>query len=378
MITCLFLLSLVSNFSCQVLAIYDPLSVSNNKYGIHILETTEIEKASQFVNSSGGRWGYVTIPIRANDRDLEKWTRFMEDCRKYTVIPILRIASFPVGGQWAAPNEYDLIDFANFLDELPWPTRNRYIVVYNEPNHQGEWGGFVNPIEYAKILGQALEVFHKKNPDFFVIAAGLDASAPNGVGSMQAYVYQKAMHQAWPGIFNQVDGLAFHAYGNPGFSTPPNIFNRVNVVSYRYELNNLASFSGPEVMQKPIFITESGWVWNSQAKSQSWLKRSFENIWVDKNIVAITPFILSAQDGPFTDFSFTDKNGEFLPFALEIMNIPKVEGKPQVSENAQAKEPAVEGVDKINWSWIGNSPQISSHGWLDWLAQKILDILILR
>ncbi len=51
-------------------AIYDPLSVSNNRFGIHILNPSEVEKAAELVNSSGGDWGYVTIPIRANDRDL--------------------------------------------------------------------------------------------------------------------------------------------------------------------------------------------------------------------------------------------------------------------------------------------------------------------
>ena len=39
-----------------------------------------------------------------------------------------------------APNEYDLIDFANFLNQLPWPVNNRYVIIYNEPNQENEWG----------------------------------------------------------------------------------------------------------------------------------------------------------------------------------------------------------------------------------------------
>ena len=346
------------------LAIYDPLSVPNNKFGIHILETSEINKAAEFVNSSGGNWGYATIPIRANDRDLEKWTKFMEDCRKLKVIPLLRIASFPVEGHWMAPNEYDLVDFANFLDELPWPTKNRYVIIYNEPNHQGEWGGFVNPAEYARVLDRSLDIFHKRNSDFFVISAGLDASAPNGNNSMRAFDYEWAMNNAWPGIFDRVDGWAFHAYGNPAFSTYPNIYSRVNVASYRYEIGKIREIGGMGGT-KPIFVTEAGWI------NGSWLKYAFTEIWTEENIVAITPFVLSAQDGPFVDFSFM-RGSEFLGFAKEIMSLPKVTGSPKVNDRGYQGD---QGSGKINPSWTGNLPRISNHGWLSLAVQKILAML---
>lgn len=309
-------------FIAPVKATYDPFSVSNNLYGIHILETTEIEKAAELVNSSGGDWGYVTIPIRANERDLNKWTEFMNKAKEKHIIPILRIASFPVGDHWMAPNEYDLIDFANFLDQLPWPTANRYIVVYNEPNHESEWGGFVSPGEYARVLDRAIDIFHKRNPDFFVISAGLDASAPNGNNSMSAYDYEWAMNNSWPGIFERVDGLSFHAYGNPAFSTYPNSYSRVNISSYHYEY----SYSD----KKPIFLTEAGW------KSGGWYMTAFENFWIDQNIVAITPFLLSAQNGPFIDFSFIDNNNQWKPFARELMITPKTSGKPQIASENKA------------------------------------------
>lgn len=345
----------------SVLAIYDPSSVPNNKFGIHILETTEIEKAAELVNSTGGQWGYTTIPIRANERDLDKWTKFMEDCGRLRIIPILRIASFPVGDHWMAPNEYDLVDFANFLDELPWPTKNRYVVVYNEPNHQGEWGGFVDPAEYARVLDRATDIFHKRNADFFVISAGLDASAPSSANSLRAYDYEWAMNQAWPGVFERVDGLSFHAYGNPGFASYPNVASRVNVASYRFELGWLGSLGGlGDITKKPIFLTEAGWV------GGGWLTYAFENVWTDDNIVAITPFVLSAQDGPFAEFSFT-RNNEFLPFAKEIMSLPKTAGNPQLAERPKSVTmPA---------KWNGNLPQMLSPGLIgSWLA-KLLAML---
>ncbi len=294
--------------------IYDPLSVPNNKFGIHILEPAEISKAAEFANSSGGEWGYATIPIRANDRNLEKWTKFMADCRQYQIIPILRIASFPVDDHWMSPNEYDLVDFANFLNELPWPTKNRYIVVYNEPNHGFEWGGFVDPAEYARVLDRAVYIFHQTHADFFVISAGLDASS-------NPYNYYQTMLSAWPEVLNKVDGLSFHAYGNPAFSTYPNIYSPVNIASYRFEQNYLG-------LQKPIFLTEAGW------HNGGWLKMAFTDIWTDANIVAITPFLLNAQEGPFVNFSFLGQDHNFKSFAQEIITLPKIKGSPKLTDTS--------------------------------------------
>ena len=52
-------------------------------------------------------------------------------------------------------------------------------------------------------------------------------------------------------------------------------------------------------------------------------------MWSENNIVAITPFLLTAHDGPFAGFSFTD--GDFKPFAQDLMKIGKTAGKPQLA-----------------------------------------------
>src|SRR3989344_2674727 len=100
----------------SLFAFYDPLSIPNNKYGVHILEPGEITKAAKLVNSSGGDWGYVTIPIRSDDRDRDKWTKFFESSRLLHLIPLIRLATYPDGGTWVRPTPYDLVDFANFLE----------------------------------------------------------------------------------------------------------------------------------------------------------------------------------------------------------------------------------------------------------------------
>lgn len=325
-----FLIFLFLAFPTRILAIYNPLSVPNNKYGIHILETAEVEKAAELVNSNGGQWGYVTIPIRANERDLKKWTKFMEDCQKLKIIPILRIASFPVqppNGEpsWMAPNEYDLVDFANFLDQLPWPIKNRYVIVYNETNHNNEWGGFVNASEYARVLDRAIDIFHKRNADFFIISAGLDSSVGN------EYDYLWEMNAAWPGIFSRIDGFAIHVYSHPNFEE--------NYLCQNFSVCNLK-----------IFITES------------------DNFFpVKENVVAITPFVLNAQAGPFVRFSFIDQNGRWKNVAQEILDLPKIAGQPQLSEKSVKIEP----------TWNGNLPRISNLDLKTSLSQIFSRILML-
>ena len=125
-------------------AIVSPLSVPNNRIGVHILDPNEIFDAAKLVNSGGGDWGYVTIPIRSDDRDLAKWTQFMQAAGRLHLIPIIRLITYHSSGQWVAPTAYDLVDFSNFLNGLPWPVKNRYIVLFNEPNHAKEWGGTVS------------------------------------------------------------------------------------------------------------------------------------------------------------------------------------------------------------------------------------------
>lgn len=326
------LLSLMFGQAIQrpVFAKYGPLTVSNNRFGIHILEPGEIEKAAAFVNSNGGEWGYVTIPIRVNDLDLDKWTKFMNDCSRLKVIPILRIASYPKDASWVAPNEWDLVDFSNFLSDLPWPIRNRYVIVYNEPNHKNEWGGFVNPSEYARVLSRAADIFHKKHEDYFIIGAGMDSSAPTSNESLNIYSYFTQMDLGVPGIFKQIDGMSYHSYGNPAFSASPNLYSLVNVNGFRNEVDYLKQRYDVDL---PIFLTEAGWNHDQLSDNQmtTYYDYAFTNVWTD-DVVSVTPFLLQAGDGPFKGFSFINKDGDNFDFAKKIMSYQKNKGMPQIAQ----------------------------------------------
>src|SRR5882724_2789065 len=331
---CLFFFSLllfICLFPKQTYALDNPLTHPNNKIGIHILFDTELPQAARFVNSNGGDWGYITIPIQTGDKNLAKWQKFMHDCKKYHVIPILRLATegdYFNTKVWRKPQLIDIIDFANFLNALDWPTKNRYIIVFNEVNRGDEWGGETNPQEYANILSFAVTVFKSKSPDYFIISAGLDNAAPNqGTDFINEYTYLKAMNTFFPAIFTQVDGMASHSYPNPGFSQPPDANSTMGAGSFKYEQDLINSLDGKLL---PVFITETGW--SSQTVSDAlriqYYQDAFANIWNDSSIVAITPFLLEANSGPFQKFSFLTATGAATQQYQTIVNLPKVKGTP--------------------------------------------------
>lgn len=302
---------------------YDPLLVPNNRVGVHISEPSEVNAAAKLVNSSGGDWGYVTIPIRSNDLIREKWQEFFLATRRLHLIPIVRLTTYPNGGTWVTPNAYDLVDFANFLTDMPWPTKNRYVVLFNEPNHGSEWGGQINPEEYATLLIEARNIFKSRSDDFFLLSAGLDMSAPNSASSLDALAYYRRMSQAQPDWYTAIDGLAVHAYPNPAFSSSPYSRTRYSIISYRFEQDALR---GLGYRPKPVFITETGWPADTAFYTAAY------KVWAADSVVAITPFLLFAGVGDFAKFSLLDITGSPKSTYREIFALGKTSGSPLLAD----------------------------------------------
>ncbi len=323
-----------SLISPKAQAIYDPSSKPNNIVGIHILFPSELQDAAKLVNSSGGDWGYITIPIQSTDLNIQKWQSFMDDCRKFHLIPIIRLATngdYFNQSSWEKPNDYNVLDFANFLNSLNWPTKNRYVIVYNEPNRGDEWGGAPNASEYAGILDYAVHAFKERSDDFFILSAGLDNASDNVSGqSINEYTFMRQMDAAVPGIFGEIDGIASHSYPNPGFSQPPLSYGYEGVSSFKYE-ENLASYLGNKNL--PVFITETGWTDNQIPESVQaiYYKESFNSIWNDKDVIAVTPFLLTAGAGPFEQFSFINGSSDKSQKYLTLQKLPKPKGQPDIN-----------------------------------------------
>lgn len=303
----LFLLSV-----SKVFAVENPLTVANNKFGIHIISPTieEASSAAQLVNSTGGDWGYVTIVIQSNDRKKDKWQEFFNVLRRFHLVPIVRLAIYPVTSYWEKPKEEDSKVWADFLDSLVWPTKNRYVVVYNEPNHAQEWGNSADPKEYAQILSQTIDALKQKSEDFFVLNAGLDASAPNSPPEyFDEASFLAEMEKSFPGIFEKLDGWVSHSYPNPGFVGSPTAFGRGSVRTFLWELSTIKTNK-----HLPVFITETGWkhaeginydrYLPTSSTVGEYLKTAFSQPWSDPNIVAVSPFLLSYEEPLFTHFSF--------------------------------------------------------------------------
>lgn len=321
----------------MVLAITDPLAVQNNKIGIHILFSDELETASKIVNNDGkGSWGYVTIPIQASDRDRLKWQRFLDQCKDKKVIPIIRVATVPEGSNWAEPNSFDLVDFANFLGDLSWPTVNQYVVIFNEVNRSDEYGGFVSPEKYSDILSNAIDIFKAKSPDFYILPAGLDNAASNSRTSLNWRLYLERMYLRHPDIFNKIDGWTAHSYPNPDFSARADLSGSNKIDSYRTDLKYIHLFSTKKL---PVFITETGWSgkYLSDHQIALYYQYALTHQWADANIVAITPFLLSAQDGPFSEFSFKNTDGSLKEFST-IFSSFSIKGEPLLPVATQTAE----------------------------------------
>ncbi len=344
------MLLFITLFFCHqpVRALYDPRSVPNNKYGVHLADTNDIADAAQLVNSSGGEWGYLTIVIHETDRDIGKWQEIFNQLRRLKIIPIVRLATHVDKNGWAIPRETTFDEWVDFLSKLNWVSENRYVVLFNEPNHAGEWGGELNPEDYAKAVVTLGRKLKEANPDFFILPAGFDASAASDGRSLDAVQYIKRMITAEPEILTLIDGWTSHSYPNPGFSAGPLQTGRGSLKSYEWELSLLRQYGLNRDL--PVFITETGWLHNqgkvynpkylSTQTVSRYLETAADQVWSDPNIVAVTPFIFSYQDEPFDHFSFKQfRMSEYYPHFYAYQSIPKQEGEPRQHRSFEMTEP---------------------------------------
>lgn len=329
----LLLINYLFIFKTTTYAILDPTSFPNNKFGIHIISPVpdELSRAATLVNSSGGVWGYVTFIIQANDRNENKWQEFFRELRRNHLIPIVRIASKPTGDFWQRPEEVEAKKWAQFLDSLNWPIKNRYIIIYNEPNHGKEWGDLTDPGSYAEALNSTIDALKNKSPDFFVLNGGFDQSTPDEAPQFfDEEKFLEEMQRSVPGIFEKLDGWASHSYPNPNFAGSPQDSGKKSIRGFSWELETLKKLGVKKDL--PVFITETGWKHSEGLNPDPTLpdsgkvgenfKVAFEQVWNDQRVLAVTPFILNYPNPPFDHFAFLD------PQYRAVSNLTKKRGEP--------------------------------------------------
>ncbi len=336
----------------------------NNFYGIHLAQPHEQDliDAANLVNSQGGKWGYVTLVLQENDLDKNKWQNIFDKLRELKLIPIIRLATQPENGTWRRSKVEDINKWVEFLDSLNWVIKERYIVLFNEPNHGSEWGGAIDEKSFFEVSFRLAKALKEKNQDFFLMLAGFDASAPSMPPKYQdeeiflrkiftreesqkdELIYQGInCYQEKITCFEKLfDGWASHSYPNPDFSGNPYEFGRGTVRTYLWELELLKNLGINKDL--PVFITETGWKRGRLSELQ--VARNFQIIFqeiylIDSRIKAVTPFILNYQEDPFLEFSWKkpEKN-DYTAFArpckscmfyeqyILVESLPKIAGKP--------------------------------------------------
>jgi hypothetical protein len=320
----------------NVKAVENPLAVPNNPVGIHVLQEKDLENAANLVNSSGGDWGYVTLVIREDERNIENWQQIFDKMRRLHLIPIVRLASRQTDDGWKRPELSDIKNWVYFLNSLNWVVKNRYVVLGNEPNHANEWGGDVNPEEYTDYIISFSKQLKNASDDFFVLPAGLDASTPTSKNSVSESDFLMDMYEYNKNFSNHIDGWTSHSYPNPNFSGSESDVGRGTIKNYEWELTYLKEL-GVEKEFK-VFITETGWAHDKDGKNNGFssvedisksLTTAFEKVWRDERIVAITPFVLNYQEEPFDIFSWQKPDGEFYKFYYDVRNLSKNKGEPE-------------------------------------------------
>lgn len=326
----------------RAIAIYDPTSVSNNRFGIHIVNTEDLEDAAKLVNSSGGDWGYVTLIITKNDRDFSKWQGVLDKMRELHLIPIIRIATLGDGENWQKPSFGEIDGWASFLSSLNWVIQNRYVVIGNEVNLGREWGGEVNPEEYATYLKTFSQKLKKACADFFVMPAGLDASLKTSKTSLEEATFIRMMLIKEPDLFEFVDGWASHSYPNPAFAGSEYAHGRGTVRTFSWELDLLRRLGVRK--QLPVFISETGWSRETNSNLEAKFGYALTRVWNDKRVVAVTPFILNYEFPPFADFSWK-VGGSFDGLYTSVQALTKTKGVPIQVEAGQITRIFVPAID---------------------------------
>lgn len=280
--------------------------------GVHILQVEDLHDAEELleVSENSTEWKYVTIPYTLADiHQQDKWQEFFNTCKNFKIQPILRLATEHSDHGWKRPNYRDIISFSTALRALEWPNDERIIIVFNEPNHQGEWDGNISPSEYADILEFTARWFHTEQQQYVVLPAALDLAAPSGSSTMEAFTFWRQALEHQPDLFTFIDAWNSHSYPNPAFSSSPFLTTKNSIRGYQHELQFVKTVSQRELQ---VYITETGWAenWSTHWKLTDYYRYTAKYVWSDPRVKAVTPFLLKGSPGPFATFSFLDEHGQ--------------------------------------------------------------------
>jgi hypothetical protein len=305
----------------------------NNKFGMYMLPNVgQVPEVAKLVNSNGGDWGYVLIPVFITERSPAQLQPFFTTLKEHHLIPIVQLSAHKFN-----PGEFDWPGIAGFLGSLEWPTNTRFITIFNETNDEKYWDHRIAPEEYAVALNDAVTAFKTASGQFFMMNGAFNSSARSGSQYLSEDVYMQRMNNAVPGIFKRLDGWATHPYPQPEFSgdiynMPGHYQTRDQIRNYEWEMQLLRGYG---VSGLPIFATETGWAhkegnhpkkeYKPATQTAKYLDDAFRNHWLpNPQIVAILPFIWKMEIA--SNFEWVKPDGTYYPQYDVMKNIPKVKG----------------------------------------------------
>lgn len=327
---------------------YSPILASDhNIFGLHLTQTNDLAISKDIINSSGGDWGWATIVLRLDQLDHDTWQEFMDNCRKYHIIPIIRLGTIMDQNAWKQPSLSDIDNLANFLNSLNWPTKTQYITPFNEINHASEWGGTIDVKGFTDMFIYTSTKFKSLNPNFFILSSPLDLASPENLPQFKSApnVYRE-IYLYNPKFFDAFDGLASHSYPNHGFIGTPSDSGQHSVRGYVWELAYLKSLGINKTY--PVFITETGWPHQEGESGQNnyyttpttakFLSQTIDMWQNDPRVMAITPFIFNYPYEPFDHFSWVDKQEQLYPSYQQLIDKPKLKNNPEQTTSFKVVE----------------------------------------
>ena len=246
----------------------------NPKIGVHTRLTDEVEewkikKTLEMVREMGAPWvvdffpwGY--IENSEGEYDWDHADLVVDHARRQGLTVIARLGFVPA---WARPKD----SVTSYLDEAHYPHfaqfvgafirhfkgRLHYIILWNEPNLNFEWGYRpIDPEGYTRLLEAVYPVAKEGDPSVQILAGALapTLAPPGTVDAMSDLEYLRRMYAA--GAKNYFDVLAIHAYGwkSPADEPP----SPASVNFRRAELLREIMVQNGDAAKHAI-ITEGGW-----------------------------------------------------------------------------------------------------------------------
>jgi hypothetical protein len=303
----------------------------NNIFGLNVarlIQPMYVAAAADVVNASGGTWGYLTILLTRDDRDLPRSADLLQQvldrCFEFRLQPIVRVGTRfdPSTGIWERPFYDEPVRWRDLFDQVRWPTPTVWIVPANEPNLGREWGGQVDAPSYARYLERFIITFADEDR-YNVVNAPLNLSNPHQPPLMQdAFLFLDEQMKATPSVFERLPAWASNSYQVDGHGTGQRFTHR----GYETELEAIGR-------DMPVLITETG-VLNRHGEDEvtRFYTAAYQDWQRDRRVIAATPLIWDPDVDDHWMFTF-DQHGNLLGgnVAYQILReLPRGAGAPGI------------------------------------------------